>query len=172
MWPETVEIWDGTLQPHLGREVALHSNHEEQMTRCLISGPLGCQPPLLLCWGSWAGLGGEAVRMMLFSDVTSVDFPTSLYLFIFFASFLPSWEQFICLWLLLGGDRVLISCLIHPRPPVPWHLAVKPDWAWSQACLGRQGSQGSGQSLCDVRQWFCSTVNEKESCGRCSLFPW
>lgn len=117
--------------------------------------------------GSHTGLGCEAVWMMLFSDVTSVDFPTSPPPFS--ASFPLSWEQFVCLWLLSGGNRVLISCLIHPRPPVPGHLAIRPDWAWPQARLGRQVSQGSGQSLHDVGQSLCTTVNGEESCVQHSI---
>lgn len=50
------------------------------MTWYLISGPSGCQLPLPLCWESLAGLGCEVVWIVLFSDVTSVDFPTSLFL--------------------------------------------------------------------------------------------
>lgn len=119
-----------------------------------------------------AAVLGERRRLGMWGCLDDVVFWCNLcwfpYLPFFFLP-LPAWEQFICHWLLLGGDRVLISCLIHPRPPVPWHLAVRPDWAWSQACLGRQVSQGSGQSLCDVRQWLCSTVNGKGSCVQCSI---
>lgn len=56
---------------------------------------------------------------------------------------LPPGSKFMCHRLLLDEERVLISCLIHPRPPVPGHLAVRPDWAWPE--LSRQASvRGAG----------------------------
>lgn len=56
----------------------------------------------------------------------------------------------MCLWLLLDWESVLISCLIHPRPPVPGHLAAGPDWAWPPPGQGRRGSPGLGDAPSDV----------------------
>lgn len=104
------------FRPQLGREAASFLQITRHWHRCFSSGvpwvpaasatPIGGRTPI---WDA------RLFGWCCFSDVTPVGFPISL----FSASFPPSWEQLICLWLLLVGNRVQISCLINPRLPVP-----------------------------------------------------